>query len=160
MTTIHVLNGPNLNLLGRSEPQIYGSTTLADIERHVREKGEALGASVTFRQSNHEGQLVDWIQEAGAQGAGIVINAGAYTHTSVALRDAISGSGAADGRDPPVERSCSRGLSPSLADRARLGRGDLRFRAHELPARPRGRSPSRWRNGPGRQAFNSIRSTK
>lgn len=94
MTSIHILNGPNLNMLGRREPQIYGSTTLADIERQVRERAEAAGANLTFRQSHHEGQLVEWIHEAGLQGAGLVINAAAYTHTSVALRDAIAASGA------------------------------------------------------------------
>src|SRR3954469_8089268 len=94
MIKVHVLNGPNINMLGRREPQIYGSTTLADIEKLVRDKAETLGVLITFLQSNHEGQLVDWIQEAGAQGAGIVINAGAYTHTSIALRDAIAGSAA------------------------------------------------------------------
>ncbi len=94
MIAVHVLNGPNLNLLGRREPHIYGSVTLADIERELRERAHKAGAVLTFRQSNHEGELVGWIQEAGLAGAGIVLNAAAYTHTSVALRDAISGSGA------------------------------------------------------------------
>jgi 3-dehydroquinate dehydratase II len=95
MVAIHVLNGPNLNLLGTREPGIYGRATLADIERGLRARAEKAGASLVFRQSNHEGELVTWIQEAGAAGAGVILNAGAYTHTSVALRDAISGSGAA-----------------------------------------------------------------
>lgn len=94
MTAVHVLNGPNLNLLGRREPHIYGSLSLADIERRLRERAEAAGVALAFRQSNHEGELVTWIQEAGLSGAGVLINAGAYTHTSVALRDAIAGSGA------------------------------------------------------------------
>lgn len=94
MIAVHVLNGPNLNLLGRREPAIYGAITLGEIERRMKERAERAGVALTFRQSNHEGELVTWIQEAGQQGAGIVINAGAYTHTSVALRDAIAGSGA------------------------------------------------------------------
>ena len=94
MTAVHVLNGPNLNLLGRREPHIYGSLSLADIERRLRERAEAAGVALAFRQSNHEGELVTWIQEAGLSGAGVLINAGAYTHTSIALRDAIAGSGA------------------------------------------------------------------
>lgn len=89
-----ILNGPNLNLLGTREPGIYGSLTLADIEANCREKAAALGFSaVEFRQSNHEGVLVDWIQEAGRRGAGVVMNPGAYTHTSIALQDAIKGTG-------------------------------------------------------------------
>ena len=94
MLSVHVINGPNLNLLGRREPHIYGSLTLGGIEQRLRECAEKLKVGMTFRQSNHEGELVGWIQEAGASGAGILINAAAYTHTSVALRDAISGAGA------------------------------------------------------------------
>jgi 3-dehydroquinate dehydratase-2 len=87
---IFVLNGPNLNLLGTREPGIYGSMTLADIERRLAERAGAR-ARLSFRQSNHEGELVGWIQEAGAKGAKVILNAAAYTHTSVALRDAIAG---------------------------------------------------------------------
>src|SRR4051812_22923838 len=94
MTAVHVLNGPNLNLLGTREPGIYGSTTLAQIEAGLRSRAEGEGIAFAFRQSNHEGDLVGWIHEAGREGAGVIINAGAYTHTSIALRDAIPGSGA------------------------------------------------------------------
>jgi 3-dehydroquinate dehydratase-2 len=84
------LNGPNLNLLGQREPEVYGRTTLAGIEAKVRERAAQLGADIDFRQSNLEGELVDWIQQAKGQFDVIVINAAAYTHTSVALRDAIA----------------------------------------------------------------------
>ena len=87
------LNGPNLNLLGHREPSVYGKMTLADIEARVRGRANSLGASVDFRQSNSEGELVNWIQEAKGQFDVIVINAAGYTHTSVALRDAISAIG-------------------------------------------------------------------
>ena len=94
MLSVHVLNGPNLNLLGRREPHIYGSLSLSDIEGGLRERADKAGVELTFRQSNHEGELVEWIQEAGQRGAGILLNAAAYTHTSVALRDAIAGAAA------------------------------------------------------------------
>lgn len=87
------LNGPNLNLLGTREPAIYGRQTLADIEARVRTEAQLLGATIEFRQSNHEGELVSWIQQAGAEFQVLVLNAAAYTHTSIALRDAIAGSG-------------------------------------------------------------------
>jgi len=93
MPKILVLNGPNLNLLGSREPAVYGSATLADVEQACRRAAEPHGIEIDFRQSNHEGQLIDWLHEAGAEPAGtvvgIVLNAGAYTHTSVALHDAI-----------------------------------------------------------------------
>lgn len=84
------LNGPNLNLLGHREPSVYGKMTLADIEARVRARANALGAAVEFRQSNSEGELVTWIQQAKGQFDAIVLNAAAYTHTSIALRDVIS----------------------------------------------------------------------
>jgi len=87
------LNGPNLNLLGKREPEIYGVVTLAEIEVKVRERAEKAGAQVDFRQSNSEGQLITWIQESKTHFDVIVLNAAAYTHTSIALRDAITAVG-------------------------------------------------------------------
>jgi 3-dehydroquinate dehydratase-2 len=92
MKQVHVLNGPNLNLLGTREPETYGRETLADIEARLTAKGKEQGVEVIFRQSNHEGDLVDWIQEAGRAGIPIILNAGALTHSSIALPDAIRGS--------------------------------------------------------------------
>jgi 3-dehydroquinate dehydratase-2 len=87
--SVLVLNGPNLNLLGTREPEIYGSETLASIEDASRKRAKSLGLAVEFRQSNTEGDLVDWIQEAAGSYAALIVNAGAYTHTSVALLDAL-----------------------------------------------------------------------
>lgn len=97
--TLLILNGPNLNLLGTRQPEVYGTDTLADVEKLCAEAAARHGAAVDLRQSNHEGQLVDWVQEAREHHAGIVINPAAYTHTSVALLDALA---ACDGR-PIVE---------------------------------------------------------
>ena len=99
MKTVYVFNGPNLNLLGTREPQIYGAQTLADVEALCRKACEQHGFKLDFRQSNHEGELATWIHEAGraqaqGQAVGTVLNAGAYTHTSIALHDAIKGAGA------------------------------------------------------------------
>jgi len=92
MATIYVLNGPNLNLLGTREPEIYGHASLADVEKLCRATAQRFALVLEFRQSNQEGEIVDWIQEAGRKDAsGVVLNAGAYTHTSIALRDAIAG---------------------------------------------------------------------
>jgi len=92
--TVYVLNGPNLNLLGTREPETYGHATLSDVERLSRTAAQPQGFEVEFRQTNHEGELVSWIHEAGAEkAAGVVLNAGAYTHTSIAIRDAIAAVG-------------------------------------------------------------------
>lgn len=92
-SSILIVNGPNLNMLGKREPEIYGRDTLADIEAACRAKAAELGLAVDFRQSNKEGELVDWAQSAGAAHKGIIVNAGGYTHTSVALLDALIASG-------------------------------------------------------------------
>jgi 3-dehydroquinate dehydratase-2 len=88
--TAYILNGPNLNLLGTREPEVYGKTTLAEIEQSCRDFGAEHDLEIQFLQSNHEGQLIDWIQDAGKKSQGILINPGAYTHTSIAIRDALS----------------------------------------------------------------------
>jgi 3-dehydroquinate dehydratase-2 len=90
--TVLFLNGPNLNLLGTRQPEIYGRTTLSDIEAMVRQRAETLGVVIEFRQTNHEGELVTWLQQSRGKADAIVLNAAAYTHTSVALRDAITAS--------------------------------------------------------------------
>lgn len=89
---VFVLNGPNLNMLGVREPAIYGSDTLSDIEQRLAARAKALGVTIDFRQSNHEGELVGWIQEARTAASGLILNAAALTHTSVALLDAVAAS--------------------------------------------------------------------
>lgn len=87
---VFVLNGPNLNMLGLREPEIYGSTTLADVEALCARHAAAIGLKVDCRQSNHEGDLVTWIQEARDKACGVILNAGAYSHTSIAIHDALA----------------------------------------------------------------------
>ena len=90
MPTVYVLNGPNLNLLGQRQPEIYGSTTLADVERDCKALGVELGLDIAFHQSNHEGAIIDLIHEARLKAQAIVINPAAFTHTSVAILDALN----------------------------------------------------------------------
>lgn len=96
--TVFVLNGPNLNLLGTREPAVYGAQTLTDVQQLCEQTAARHGLTLRFHQSNHEGQLIDWIHEAGqlhvrGELAGLIFNAGAYTHTSIALMDAVKGTG-------------------------------------------------------------------
>ena len=93
MADVLLLNGPNLNLLGQREPGVYGRTSLAEIEQRLRARAKPLGAAIEFRQSNQEGELVNWVQEAKGRFEVIILNAAAYTHTSVAVRDAIAAVG-------------------------------------------------------------------
>jgi 3-dehydroquinate dehydratase II len=86
---VYILNGPNLNLLGQREPHIYGTATLADLEAFCHSTAADLGLSIVFRQSNHEGELIDWLHEARSAACGVILNAGAFTHTSVAIHDAL-----------------------------------------------------------------------
>ncbi len=86
---LYILNGPNLNLLGTREPEVYGHETLDDLRERCERKAESLGLSVVFRQSNLEGELVTWIQEARTDASGLIVNAGAFTHTSIAMLDAL-----------------------------------------------------------------------
>lgn len=90
---ILVLNGPNLNLLGTREPDVYGSTTLAELEEMCRKLGAELGATIDFRQTNDEGELVGWLQEAGREADGILLNPAAFTHYSIAVRDSVQAAG-------------------------------------------------------------------
>lgn len=90
MKPIYILNGPNLNLLGQRQPEVYGRETLADVAAACGALAETLGLAIRFHQSNHEGQIIDWIHEARLEGAGVIINPAAYTHTSVAILDALN----------------------------------------------------------------------
>lgn len=90
-TTIFVLNGPNLNLLGTREPEVYGAQTLQDVAERLSRMGNDLEVDIDFRQTNHEGELIDWLHEADKTARGIILNPGGLTHTSVALRDAVAG---------------------------------------------------------------------
>ena len=139
--TVLVLNGPNLNLLGEREPEVYGSATLADVEALCREAADAHGLVLDFRQTNHEGTLVDWVQEGRAGIAGIVVNAAGYTHTSVALRDALSACRVPAGRGAHQRHPRPRGVPPPQLPHRRLR--PPRHRATACRATPRRSSGSR-----------------
>jgi hypothetical protein len=133
-----VLHGPNLNLLGTREPAIYGRATLADVDKLIRDHARDLGVKVECRQSNTEGQLVDWLQQAEAEGfGGVVFNPGAFTHYSDRAARRGLGHQPAGRRGASVQRARPRGVSPPLGDRAGGARPDRRLRPTQLPPRAR-----------------------
>ena len=137
MTSVTVMNGPNLNLLGTRKPEVYGSTTLADVERMCRQDAEKLGLDLIFLQSNHEGQLVDWIHETGAAvkaggSIGAVYNPGAHTHYSYAIARRHRGGHAAGDRTAHIECSCQGGVSASFGDLTARARDNRRVRCAGL----------------------------
>ena len=142
MPRVLILNGPNLNMLGAREPEIYGSQTLDDIRALAQAKGQQLGLEVDFRQTNSEGQLIGWVHEAMTAAEGIIVNGGAYSHTSIALLDALRGCGL-----PVVEVHLSNLFRrefyrPPLLRQRSGARTDLRVRRHRLRAGTRGDRPS------------------
>ena len=129
---IYVLNGPNLNLLGEREPDIYGATTLVEIRELCEARAAAKGRQVVFRQSNREGELIEWVHEARTEACAVVINAAGYGHTSISLHDALQDPVDPGDRLPPFQSGGTRVLPTSVI---RLDRGDgrgVRLRADEL----------------------------
>ena len=134
--TIYVLNGPNLNLLGTREPETYGHATLADVEKLCADTAAQFGLKADCRQSNREGELIDFIHEAHAKkAAGIVINAGGYSHTSIALHDALVGGENSDRRSAHQQHLRPREFPSSFLHRPRRLRDAVRLRHRRLPAR-------------------------
>lgn len=134
--TIYVLNGPNLNLLGTREPEIYGHDTLDDIAGQLEDRARELDLEIDMRQSNHEGHLVDWLHEAQARGAkAVILNAGAFTHTSIAVHDAIKGIRTPVIEGSPLQPAHPRGFPPRQLRRACRKRHDRRLWRPLLHAR-------------------------
>ncbi len=132
---IYVINGPNLNLLGTRQPEVYGRETLADVERDCRALAKTLDLDVAFHQSNLEGGVIDFIHDARSKAAGVIINAGAYTHTSIGIHDALKNSRCADHRGAYLQHPSAGGIPPPLLHLTRRKRRDRRLRNAGLSAR-------------------------
>ena len=137
MSRFLLINGPNLNFLGRRDPDLYGTTTLPDIEQRLTEKAANLGHDIACFQSNSEGAIVDFIQQNWQRNRGIIINPGALTHYGYSLRDALSDANVARHRSPHQQHPRPRGLPRPLSDCPRSPRPDCRFRMARIPLSPR-----------------------